>query len=515
MASSRRRKLDKTRSLENGDEDDVNQPSNINGDRLNIALLLFLYTLQGIPLGLGAAIPMLLQNRGISYKQQAEFSFVNWPFSMKLLWAPIVDALYWSKFGRRKTWMVPAQYLLGFGMLFLSMKVDFWLEGEPDMMLLTMGFFTLNFLAATQDIAVDGWALTMLKRCNVGHASTCNSVGQTAGYFLGYVVFMALESANFCNSYLRSEPQDVGIITLSEFLYMWGWVFIVTTTLVVVIKSENEPIKSGQPVMGWRSVTNAYHQLYRITRLPSVKTLALILLTAKVGFSSSDAVSGLKLVEAGVPREQLALMIVPLVPIQVILPLILSKHSTGNEPLNSWLNAYPWRVLFGLVAAMIVAITPFMIRTTPMSIYFVLLLCLYAFHQVCLFSMFVSVMAFFARVSDPIVGGTYMTLLNTLSNLGSNWPNTLALWAVDPLTYRNCVNSFENATMSLMENTCDTLHAKELCAKGGGTCVTSLDGFYVETVLCFILGGLWFLKGSHAIKHLQRLPLHRWHLTKD
>ena len=39
-------------------------------------------------------------------------------------------------------------------------------------------FFFLNFLAATQDIAVDGWALTMLQRHNVGYASTCNSVGQ-------------------------------------------------------------------------------------------------------------------------------------------------------------------------------------------------------------------------------------------------------------------------------------------------------------------------------------------------
>ena len=29
---------------------------------------------------------------------------------------------------------------------------------------------------ATQDIAVDGWALTMLSPENVGYASTCNSV---------------------------------------------------------------------------------------------------------------------------------------------------------------------------------------------------------------------------------------------------------------------------------------------------------------------------------------------------
>ena len=44
--------------------------SDLRGDRGNIAILFFLYLLQGIPLGLTAAIPMLLQNRGASYKQQ-------------------------------------------------------------------------------------------------------------------------------------------------------------------------------------------------------------------------------------------------------------------------------------------------------------------------------------------------------------------------------------------------------------------------------------------------------------
>lgn len=193
------------------------ETSDIRGDRANIAILFFLYLLQGIPLGLTAAIPMLLQNRGASYKQQAEFSFATWPFSMKLLWAPIVDALFWSKFGRRKSWLIPTQYLIGLFMLILSSHVSHWLEGGQlgdSVPILTALFFSLNFLGATQDIAVDGWALTMLKRCNVGHASTCNSVGQTAGYFFGYVVFIALESKEFCNSYIRSTPQNDGLITL-------------------------------------------------------------------------------------------------------------------------------------------------------------------------------------------------------------------------------------------------------------------------------------------------------------
>lgn len=63
--------------------------------------------------------------------------------------------------------------------------------------------------------------------------------------------------------------------------------------------------------------------------------------------------------------------------------------------------------------------------------------------------MFVSVMAFFAKVSDSAVGGTYMTLLNTLANLGGNWPSLLALYFVDPLTWKQCVGGTEQ-----LDNTC-------------------------------------------------------------
>ena len=88
--------------------------------RRSIALLVFLYVLQGIPLGLAGAMPMLLQTRKVAYKDQATFSLVFWPFSMKLLWAPIVDTAYFSRFGRRKSWLVPVQYLIGIFMIVLS-----------------------------------------------------------------------------------------------------------------------------------------------------------------------------------------------------------------------------------------------------------------------------------------------------------------------------------------------------------------------------------------------------------
>lgn len=38
----------------------------------------------------------------------------------------------------------------------------------------------------------------------------------------------------------------------------------------------------------------------------------------------------LKLVEAGIPKEQLGLMAVPLIPLQIALPLVISKYTTGK-----------------------------------------------------------------------------------------------------------------------------------------------------------------------------------------
>ena len=70
---------------------DMRRASGLGRDKSNIAVLMFLYVLQGIPLGLAGSVPYLLQSRQVNYKDQALFSFVFWPFSVKLLWAPIVD----------------------------------------------------------------------------------------------------------------------------------------------------------------------------------------------------------------------------------------------------------------------------------------------------------------------------------------------------------------------------------------------------------------------------------------
>lgn len=106
----------------NGSSPSKERKQNLKKDFNNIALLMFLYFLQGIPLGLTGSLPFILSSRKVSYADQGTFSFAFWPFSLKLLWAPIVDSLYVKKFGRRKSWLIPIQYILG---IFMILFADF------------------------------------------------------------------------------------------------------------------------------------------------------------------------------------------------------------------------------------------------------------------------------------------------------------------------------------------------------------------------------------------------------
>lgn len=502
------------KGMANGKADEVklmeeNVKPNLKGDKGKIALLVFLYVLQGIPLGLAGAMPMLLQTRKIAYKDQATFSFVFWPFSTKLLWAPIVDTAYFSSFGRRKTWLVPVQYLIGIFMLVLSRHIE-ELMGEnteegPRILSLTAIFFSLNFLAATQDIAVDGWALTMLSRKNVGYASTCNSVGQTAGYFMGNVVFLALTSADLSNKYLRTEPQLTGVVTFSGFFYFWGIVFLVCTTLVGLFKRE----KSEKELHGEEAVegiVDGYKTLVKIMRRPSILKFIFVLLTIKIGFSASDAVTGLKMIEAGVPKENLALLAIPMVPIQILLPVYISRYTAGPRPLDVFIKAMPYRLFMGIVFMLCVWWANIVHgpgqEAYPIYFYATILL-VYAVHQVSLYCMFVSVMAFHSRISDPRVGGTYLTLLNTAANFGGNWCQTLALWMVDGLTWTTCVGA------SITGNCSGKINAKA-CTDAGGVCETLIDGYYVESIICVVLGFLWLMWKGQKTRALQDLPESVW-----
>ncbi len=190
--------------------------------------------------------------------------------------------------------------------------------------------------------------------------------------------------------------------------------------------------------------------------------------TLQVCFAA-DALTYLKLIEAGVPKEQLGLLAVPLAPLQILIPLLISKYTNGPRPLDFFIKAIPFRLFTGLVVAGFVYATP-MFKDANNEFpfyYYVLCLLINMVSSVFSYSMFVSQMSFFAQISDKGIGGTYMTLLNTLSNLGSNWPNTVALYSATYLTFKYC--SSESLPSELTPN------ATNYDAIKNNTCFSDLD----------------------------------------
>lgn len=91
-------------------------------------LILPLDLLQGIPVGLAfGSIPFLLRAK-LSYSQIGIFTLCTYPYSLKLLWSPIVDSLFHPKLGRRKSWIVPVQTIVGVLLWWLGSNVQGLME---------------------------------------------------------------------------------------------------------------------------------------------------------------------------------------------------------------------------------------------------------------------------------------------------------------------------------------------------------------------------------------------------
>lgn len=237
-------------------------------DLSNITLLILLYVIQGIPLGLAfGSVPFLLQ-QSVSYTDLGIFSLVGYPYSLKLLWAPIVDTIFSPRIGRRKSWILPVQLCSGFVMLWLSYKIDDLMNPQYlNVYTLSFIFFSLIVLAATQDIAVDGWALTILSKENIGLAATCQNIGLNSGFFSSFTIFLAFNSPEFCNKYIRSTPQDYGIFELSGYLRFWAFVYLFFTLFLIVFKKENQSSQSDLNSSN-STLISAYKQTLQLALRP-------------------------------------------------------------------------------------------------------------------------------------------------------------------------------------------------------------------------------------------------------
>ncbi len=65
----------------------------------------------------------------------------------------------------------------------------------------------------------------------------------------------------------------------TDFFYFWSWVFMITTTLVWIMKKELPEKGIDKDTI---DVVSSYKGLWKILQLPSIKTIILFLLTVKV-----------------------------------------------------------------------------------------------------------------------------------------------------------------------------------------------------------------------------------------
>lgn len=357
-------------------------------------------------------------------------------------------------------------------------------------------------------------ALTLLRPTNLGLASSANTLGQTLGWLVGYALFTWLQSK--------------GLISLSQFLSICGGLFLVSTMVLTFFKRENKrsQIATEEPP----GLVATYKVVWNILRHPLMLPTILLLMIYKVGFSTGEVVTSLKLVEAGVPRSTVAVLALPMVPVKVVLTVLLGRWVAGNRPLSLWLFAFLPRLLLCLILVLMVywastlSLLPSSVHLGEASAidlpftYEASLIGVYSLHMTTSYTMQIAIMAFFARVSDPMVGGTYMTFLNTINNLGTMWPRSAVLWLVDKISSIECRQQpslMANSTVSSEETilSCSTSEEAERCDLAGRRCITVRDGYYILGPVCAALGCLLLVWVWRTASQLQREPREAWRVT--
>eukprot|EP01039_Chlorochromonas_danica_P010761 gene10764-11960_t len=454
---------------------------------------------RGIPMGLSASIPLLLMDKGSSYESLSLFSLVSIPFSLKIFWAPIVDTYYWPSFGRRKSWLIPVQLLTGLTMILCSSLVESWLNEkdyisprsesvgakslgkEVAMLPLTAFFLLLYFLMATQDIAVDGWALTMLDGHNVGYSSVANSIGQSLGIFLSNQGFLALSDEMWCKRFLGMPP----VISLSGFISFWGYVFLLTTVFICFFKKESE-IQEKEETSA--SVIQTLRHITSLFKLKTVTIFCVILFTCKAPFASVDAAFIFKLHEYGLTKSDLATISPMLLLTSLLFPALMSSQ-VARHPLRMFLLGLKLKMGTSLLLWCVFEFTATFDQFRNPVYYSCLTVVLLANECAGCLS-FTSCMAFFSRVSDPSIGGSYMTLLNTVTNLGAKWPAVLALYLLPKLTFYHS--------------------DREL-----GSSSIAVDGLTLLTIFGSIGGLMWLYIFQPILIQLQTCPIEHWRANNE
>ncbi|UKK01385.2 hypothetical protein MACK_002199 [Theileria orientalis] len=510
----------------------------------NLSFLTILYILQGIPLGLWSTIPILLNNRVSNFKIGL-MTVATLPFSLKLLWAPVMEYYYVDKLGKRKTWVILSQISSGLLMFYGSFKgrMDKWLFPEhlhivtPDtkydhdqikLFKIFLFFFILSFLVATQDTALDSWAIAMLRPRMRVHAAFVNSLGNSVGFSLPF--FLILISSRFfhrftkhfkyniehhtkadcrCNPVYGKIPDD-HLVTVSGFMHMFCICIMVATLIVFLKREKKEPLNrdmfspdnsfedsSEKPVLEEEKrdvesgadrrkykLFNSYGMMVRVLQLKPVKSLAFILLT-KYLFFAPEIVIDLKMMKYGLAQDLYGFLKSFSIVVDVIFPFLIAFYISRFGFTNTQYYGLFLRYISLVGSLVFLVVTKYFFKKEheepAHAIYFVALYYILVIRKTTQLNNVATEFGLFNKVSDQSIVTFYVALLKSLSNLGMFYPSFLSLILVDLFTIKK-------------------IH---------------VDGVYVLTVVAIICGFKLLTKYKPKYKMVNYYNDNEWRIVKQ
>lgn len=187
-----------------------------------VLAMLFLGFSAGLPFYLVySTLSAWLRQAGVQRSTIGMLAWVGILFSIKFVWAPVVDRvplpLFGRLLGRRRGWMLLAQLGIAFGLFNISLC-----DPAAGVRPLALWALFTAFCAATQDVALDAWRIesaalsmqgAMLGAYQIGYrvALICGGAGAlalagTAGWHASYATMAALVAVGVITTLLVREP---------------------------------------------------------------------------------------------------------------------------------------------------------------------------------------------------------------------------------------------------------------------------------------------------------------------
>lgn len=137
----------------------------------------------GLPLLLiGSTLQAWMTNEGVNLTAIGAFSLVGLPYTLKFLWAPLLDRFQVPFLGRRRGWMVVFQLLLALTIWALSLT-----NPQDDLVLVSFFAFLIALFSSSQDVVLDAYRREILPDEELGLGSSL--------YVNGYRLAMLVSGA--------------------------------------------------------------------------------------------------------------------------------------------------------------------------------------------------------------------------------------------------------------------------------------------------------------------------------